>query len=153
MLGLDLDQFRLDVVRPSLQKLKLWAPNAENLVIGTCMTESLLKYLRQKGNGPAYGLPQMEPRTHDDIWANYLAYQPELRALLNSNGSDPTRLIWDLRYAVQMCRVHYRRAPNAIPEAKDAKGMAELWKRVYNTYLGAGTAEKALPYFRKACGE
>lgn len=151
MFGLDLDQFRLDVVRPSLRVLKLWAPNCENLVVGTCMTESLLKYLRQK-KGPAYGLPQMEPFTHDDIWANYLIGKPELRAALNSNGSDPTRLIWDLRYAVQMCRIFYRRLPDAIPAAEDAHGMAQLWKRRYNTHLGAGTVEKALPYFRKACG-
>lgn len=153
MFGLDLDQFRLDVVRPSLRVIKLWAPNAENLVIGTCLTESLLKYLRQKGNGPAYGLPQMEPFTHDDIWRNYLAKQPELVALMNANGADPTRLIWDLRYATQMCRIFYRRLPDAIPEARDALGMAQLWKRRYNTHLGAGTVEKALPYFRKACGE
>ena len=50
-----------------------------------------------------------------------------------------------------MCRVHYFRSPLKLPDAKDAQGMAELWKAAYNTPLGKGTVEKALPRFLVVC--
>jgi hypothetical protein len=51
-----------------------------------------------------------------------------------------------------MCRVHYLRVKEALPTENDAAGMASYWKRYYNTVLGKGTIEQALPSFRVACG-
>jgi hypothetical protein len=47
---------------------------AEELLLGTALQESGLIYRRQLNNGPALGLFQMEPATHDDIWADFLTY-------------------------------------------------------------------------------
>jgi hypothetical protein len=50
-----------------------------------------------------------------------------------------------------MCRLHYRRVAEPLPAAKDTEAMAAYWKAHYNTPLGKGTVEKALPRFIVAC--
>ena len=46
--------------------------------MGTITQESRATYVKQLGNGPALGLAQMEPATHDDIWINFLKYKTAL---------------------------------------------------------------------------
>jgi hypothetical protein len=156
MYGLDPQQFRKFVIRPVLERLKLHTPAAENLLLGTALQESRLKYIRQLGTGPAIGVMQMEPATHEDIWDNFLRYQPELAAAVKDFGplgvrGSPSDMAWNLAYAVAMARVHYRRVKAAVPGANDPAGLAAYWKQYYNTPLGAGTVEEALPHFRYAC--
>lgn len=152
-------QVREYVVRPALQRVGLWTPAAEQLVFGTGLVESEYKWLDQTtpGPGPAYGPWQMEERTHDDIWANYLAYQTDLNdALVRMAGfgivtKPPViALHGNLFYGAAMCRVYYRRVKAALPAAGDAAGMAAYWKVHYNTAQGAGTIDRAIPYFRQA---
>jgi hypothetical protein len=73
---IDPRQFRALIVRPALESINLWSQQAEDLVMGTAAQESRLIYLRQLGNGPALGLFQMEPATHNDIWVNFLRWKP-----------------------------------------------------------------------------
>jgi hypothetical protein len=152
----NLENLRELVIRPALQYIELWSQAAENLVLGTALVESNAEYLHQV-KGPALGLWQMEPATHDDIWDNFLKYRATLRELVQDLQSPAqimsgsTALIGNLYYGAAMCRVHYWRATEALPQAKDADGMAKYWKAHYNTPLGKGTVEKALPRFVVAC--
>ncbi len=94
----------------------------------------------------------MEPATHDDIWSNYLWVRPMLnyKARKYSASSDwpgmarpdPVELRTNLAYAVVMCRLHYYRKNFSIPHEHDISALASIWKRYYNTELGAGTREK-----------
>lgn len=144
--GIDIAQLRIDIVRPALRGVDLWSAPAENLVLGTALVESLARFVRQVGGGPAVGLWQMEPATHNDIWTNYIAFDAKLSKMLPRASAE--RMVYDLRYAAQMCRVHYRRVKAPLPLTSLAA--AEYWKRYYNTVLGAGTVEKALPHFEVA---
>ena len=145
----DPEQLRLQVVRPALELIELWSSRAEALVLGTAAQESHLRYLSQLGAGPALGLWQMEPDTHTDIWDNYLRYRPELaeRAMLAGGHQATTKherpphnwLIYNLRYAAAMCRIHYRRVPAALPNADDLQAMGKYYKQFYNTAEGAAT--------------
>lgn len=126
----------LEVLGPKYQ-----GEAAEQLLLGTALVESRLKYLKQI-NGPALGIWQMEPDTHADMYRNFLDYKPELRTLVWTFGSDAQDLIGNLPYACAMARLKYYRDPKPIP--KDLTGQAEYWKRVYNTEGGAGTVEKYL---------
>jgi hypothetical protein len=143
---LDIVQFRVNVVRPVLAAIGGEGRAAENLVLGTALQESNLSYLRQLGDGPARGVYQMEPATHDDIWDNYLRYRAELRdAVIDFEvpGQDRhDQLIWNLAYATAMCRVHYRRVSEPLPGAEDIAGLGAYWKQHYNTPLGRGTADE-----------
>lgn len=150
---LNILQFRTNIVRPVLQALGNHSMAAENLVIGTAVQESNLHYLRQLNEGPARGLNQMEPATHDDHWQNYLAYRTELRgrveAFLVPNQDRHAQLVWNLAYATAMCRLHYMRVPVALPGATNVAGLAAYWKQHYNTPQGRGTVAEFADKFEK----
>ena len=134
------------VIRPALKKLKLWSLSAEELVLGTAVVESGLTYLKQHGDGPALGLWQGEPATHDDLYTNFLNFRPELGSKLielrAAGLSLDENLATNLMYGAAVCRLCYYRKPDALPEAGDIEGQASFWKQHYNTIFGAGTVSK-----------
>ena len=147
--------FILYVIRPALNHIGLGGRPAEELLLGTALQESKLMYLHQLGKGPAKGVFQMEPRTHDDIWGNYLAYKKQLSTQvfdLSGKGAwmpPADQMCGNMFYAAAMTRVHYRRVPSALPSAGDLDGQAEYWKEHYNTYLGAGTVEEYVENYQE----
>ena len=139
-----------DVIKPVLTGLGLdQQPQAPTeLLLGTAIQESGMFQRVQQGGGPALGLFQMEPNTHDDIWNNFLKYRPALAAqvdaFLNGDPQASSTLQNNDHYAAAMTRVHYYRmgqivAKDPIPTAGDIPGMAGYWKSYYNTPGGAGT--------------
>jgi hypothetical protein len=149
--GVDPSQFKALVIRPTLAALGL--EGAENLVLGTALTESRLTYLRQLGGGPALGPYQCEPATHDDLWLNWLAYQFAAQAavrLLMTSRPKLEQLVTNAAYATAICRLHYRRAPDPLPAANDAAAMADYHKRFYNTAGGATDPTVSVEHFRAA---
>ena len=134
------------VIRPALEKLSLWSLSAEELVLGTAIVESGLTYLKQHGDGPALGLWQVEPATHDDLYTNFLNYRPELGGKLielrAAGLSLDENLATNLMYGAAVCRLCYYRKPDALPEAGDIEGQASFWKEHYNTIFGKGTVSK-----------
>ena len=134
-------------IRPALHTLEEGGLAAEQLVLGTGIQESLLVHRRQLGNGPARGLFQMEPATHDDCWQNFLRFQDALAEKVRQTleaGQQPvaTTLEVNDRYAAAMCRIHYLWVTPPLPAANDIRAMANYWKQHYNTPLGAGSPEE-----------
>jgi hypothetical protein len=153
------NQIRELIIRPVIDELNLlptkYRRAEENLLLGTAAVESALgKYLRQSNGGPDIGMYQMEPTTYDDIWSNFLNSKANWllrkKVICHSCRSflefpyypDCDEVIGNLYFATAIARVHYYRAPEAIPDADDIEGMARYWKRYYNTVHGKGT-EKA----------
>jgi len=148
----DIKQFREYVIKPTLITLAEWNSKlnsraAVELLTGTLLQESDGCYLHQI-SGPALGLYQMEPNTHDDIWKNYINFHPELREIMSTlvTKFESNELIGNLNYATAMARIHYWRAPKPLPTAGDLQGHALYWKNFYNTSLGKGTSEE---FYRK----
>ena len=147
---LDPQQFLDYVVKNTTEAIGLDSPAADNLLLGTAAQESRLEYLHQLGGGPAVGVFQMEPATHDDIWTNFLAYRGELAgaikaiaARINRGAHPPAEeMAWNLSYAAAMARAHYLRVPEPLPDAGDVEALAAYWKQHYNTPAGAGTEEE-----------
>jgi len=140
-------------VRPALSALGApWSSEAaERLVLGTAAVESGFRRLRQN-RGPALSLWQIEPVTYRDLVGRFLVdVKPELRPRVLSIASRgavefplPDELTWNLRLAAALCRVKYMTDRHPLPAAHDVRGMAETWKRVYNTAAGAGKPERFL---------
>lgn len=143
---LDVRQVLDLVIVPALETLELDSPAARQLLLGTALQESGLRYIQQLGGGPALGLWQMEPATHDDIWNNYLNRKPELVQRLQSLSQHRIALAMaaDLWYAAAMCRIQYFRRPEPLPAAGDIPAQAAYWKQHYNTPAGAGTVAEYL---------
>jgi hypothetical protein len=145
---LNLYQLREYVVRPALEGAGIGGRAAVQLVMATGMAESGFQYIDQVDRagrpGPAYGLWQMEEATHDDIW-RWLGFRADLAADVRSRMilglSGPLQLHGNHFYGAIMCRLHYMRFPDPLPNYGDARGMAAFWKKRYNTAAGAGTIE------------
>lgn len=146
---LNINQFRELIVKSSLNDLLLYSKEAEELMIFTCAVESLGgTYLRQV-KGPALGIYQMEPETHNDIWQNYIYYQTPLKMRFLTNFNiirmpDESRMIYDLRYATAMARIHYSRITERLPNADDENAIWEYYKKYYNTEKGAATKDESI---------
>lgn len=136
--------FRENIVRFSLEQINEWCEASERLVIATALAESELKAVRQRGGGPALGFWQMEPATHDDIFANYLGATKRQLLLdglcaLSDRPGDARELEVNPFYGAALCRIHYLRVRAPLPHKNDFEAMARYWKQHYNTHLGAGT--------------
>lgn len=146
MNGIDAAQLRDLIIRPTLESLGMYSKAAEQLVLGTACHESECGQWLKQIRGPALGIYQMEPATHGDIINNWLVHNAALyervMRVVGDGRFSADRLVYDLRYATVMCRLHYRRRPEPLPDAGDWAAMAEYHKKYYNTYLGKSTPEK-----------
>ncbi len=149
---LNIEQFTNEIIVPALDTIELDSPEARELLLGTALQESGLRYLRQLGGGPALGLFQMEPATHDDIWDNFLKYRSGLAERVGWLQLDdsPEEMVWNMRYAAAMCRVHYLRGSDPLPAVGDLEGQARYWKAHYNTWMGRGLIEHYIEKWERA---
>ncbi|NYZ17049.1 hypothetical protein HL658_31285 [Azospirillum sp. RWY-5-1] len=125
---------------------------AVELLLGTAAHESGLRALDQitsptdRSLGPAFGLFQIEPRTHADLWTNFLGHRPALAArvaaLRSAWPSGDVQLATNLAYAAAIARLVYFRSPVPLAAPGDVAGHAAVWKRVYNTTAGKGRPEQ-----------
>lgn len=136
------------VIEPTLQKFGKCSDAAINLLLGTCAVESSMGTYTKQINGPALGIFQCEEETYNDIFNNFLIYRKELmRDILLACGKnlslipDFNEIKNDYWYAAAICRVHYMRVKEPLPDADDVEGMARYWKKHYNTEKGKGTVE------------
>lgn len=171
------DQLRTYVIEPVLRDLGLYSASARELLVMTAAAESAGgDYLHQVGGGPACGIFQMEPATHDDIWTNFLryrsggAFQSVERYLASVGagdrstlaarvagwqvpgafrGDDAREMCGNLYYATAMARMHYLRVPQSLPASNDVNGLAEYHKTHYNTELGASEVAKTVNAYRR----
>jgi hypothetical protein len=154
------------VIRPTLNTIqsdsgtRIAGENAEYMLLGTAIAESGDLNTRRQMNGPALGLFQMEPFTHDDLWNTTLSKpsrKPLKEAILRhfnlpqSQIPDVQLLVSNDSYATIMARVRYLPAPDAIPSATDLNGQAQYWVQYYNRG-GKGTVADYLARWHKAMG-
>lgn len=112
--------------------------------MGICAQESkMCSYLQQytenpsKIDGVALGVYQCEPITYYDVWDNIINRRKTLRNLIFccmqlTEVPDVKRIVYDLRLATIMCRCHFLRFSEPLPDAGDIRGQAEYWLKYYN---------------------
>ena len=148
------------IIKPTLEYMggNYNTPEARLLLLATAAIESDCGYYIKQVNGPALGIWQMEPDTHDDIWYNCDALssftefdQTDLVELLitfsiggECNSKD---MIDSSLYACAMTRLKYSMDSESLPKITGDRKIDEVefykyYKRVYNTNLGASTFEK-----------
>lgn len=145
--------FKKYVLIPTLSEIGLYSHSATELLMGTIAVESGFRYLHQV-NGPALGLCQIEPATHDDVYKNFLNF-PRYRILgnrvrslipahvINGDGTvEHEQLITNLSYAVAIARVIYYRVKEPLPQADDIAELARYYKTYYNSGNGKGTEQR-----------
>ena len=151
---LDINQFKDLIITPALEDLKLLSIEAIELLIFTCAVESKGGTFVKQVKGSALGIYQMEPRTYNDIWVNYLTHKLPLRLQMIHNfdcNNIPSedRMIYDLRYATAMARIHYARVQEPLPNAKDLKAIWNYYKLHYNTLEGKNNYHDSVVLYQK----
>ena len=151
---LDIQQLRELIVRPTLQKMQMWSDSAEDLMIGTAILESRLIYLRQKPDGPAVSIYQIEPITYKDLrirlMLDYKNIKDKVLSILCMEmlPINADFLIGNLTAATIFARLKYYFDPQPLPASNDFNGLANYYKRVYNTQCGDTKIEKAISVFK-----
>ena len=129
----------------------LYSKDATELLMLTAAQESHAGTYIEQIKGPALGIFQMEPRTHNDIYESYLKYKPQLRQIADMLriSYDFTDEIGDLNlranlpYQIVMARIYYMRFSEPLPKYNDLPSLAYYWKKYWNTSLGKGTVYQA----------
>lgn len=124
------------------------------LVITNCAESPCSDYVCQMDGGPARGIFQMEKPTEKDNWDNWILARRGLSSLMNGlvigRKTNREYLINSPQYACAMARIKYCRDSKPIPKPEDygpedyVRALAEYWKRVYNSNLGAGDVEECI---------
>ncbi len=153
----DLQRF---VIAPTLRYLAL-TPDTHNptpassLLLATAWHESKLIHLKQS-QGPALGIFQIEPKTHQDLWQNFLNYHPRLKQRVKGllpahyRGSFKDGALTScLNYATAMARLIYFRVKAPLPDAHNIPKQSTYWKTYYNTTLGCGTQEQFVAHTQR----
>lgn len=105
-----------------------------------CAHESLGgKFRRQVGGGPALGIFQIEPITHNSIWDNSDTIKS--RAMRLGIKEDVRKLESDDKYSIFVARHYLAQDVSPLPKTPDA--MAKFCKSYWNR-TGAATPEKYL---------
>ena len=147
-------QLREYIIKPSLSKLNAYSKDAEELLVFTCAVESNGGEYIHQIKGPALGVYQCEPNTYHDIWRNYIVHRSRLTMMLSLkfdvNGiPKEERLVYDLGYATAICRLHYMRVKEALPDGRDVDAVWAYYKKYYNTELGKSTKKKSIEAYQR----
>ena len=126
-----------------------YSEDAVELLMMIAAHESKLgTYLRQV-NGPALGIFQMEPETHDDVWEN--GDSCEANAYLLSYNIECELLECDIRYQIFMARQKLFMISEPLPSSDHLNSMADYCKKHWNTELGKASACDYLHDYRYYC--
>lgn len=132
-------KFKADVTEWLLE----WGMHSDHcveLLAMLCAHESLGgKHRRQIGGGPALGLLQIEPLTHDSVWDNSDTIHK--RAAKHGIKRDLSQLEHNDKYSVFVARHYLAMDKNPLPQNPQA--MAEYCKSYWNR-TGKATADKYL---------
>ena len=151
-MSINLQQLNDYIVTPTLKELGYYSLSARNLLLGTAAQESQLGTYIHQINGNALGIYEMKPKTHKDIWENYLNYNPKLSEQIIKMIIDKTvfayEMMFNLKYATAMCRIHYLRVPEKLPAHDNIYQLARYWKQYYNTLEGKGWAQQFIDNYK-----
>jgi hypothetical protein len=140
VMGIDAEDFRMFVIRPTLQKLGVSGTAAELLLLGTAAAESSLGAFFKSEGQRTSGIYRMHGLTHRHIWDDYLASRPELASTVRGIASQHeflsnphAELTTNLSYATAVAWLAYVRHPEfTLPDAPTPRQLAQLWKHCYH---------------------
>lgn len=154
--GLDPAEFYRHIIFPTLDEMEMGGDAACQLLLGTALVEGNLEHIVQTGSGPALGPYQMEPATHDDIWAHYLAFSKhvanDVHGFMFHKHPRASEMKGNFYYATAMARVHYWRVRAPLPQAGDLEAMAWYWKRWFHTFHPGETKKHQLKEIARFVG-
>ena len=121
---------------------KLLTPAAVELLLMTAAHESHFGRFLYQISGPALGVFQIEPATHDSIFENYFK-----RRYPGFAKRDSSALAGDIGYQVIVARGIYADKTEPLPAHDDIAGLAAYYKKHWNTYRGAAKEADVIRHY------
>ncbi|WP_256079140.1 PAAR domain-containing protein [Massilia sp. YIM B04103] len=135
-------------IRPALHLLDLQSSAMENLLLGTAIHESGSFEFRKQTVGPALSFFQIEPDTANFYLSSLKKTDIQTYTKIHSLGSGNFQrdLESNDKFAAAIAAIIYHdrlgRQSISLPASDDIKSLAKIWKQLYNTKKGKGTAEQ-----------
>lgn len=124
------------VIRPTLEYLNQYSPEAEALLLGIAASQSELGSALHDRRG--HGLYCIREPRHTALWDHYLAQDPDLasqvRGLASQHAflcSPHMELTVNLRYATAIAWLLVLEQKIRIPATDDLLGMARIWRQTF----------------------
>lgn len=128
------------VIQPTLQRIGVQNPQAEQLLLITAALESDLgAHIRPQGQR-GLGIYQIHGLTHRHVWDDFLAQTPELASVVRGLASQHdfleqphAELATNLSYSTAIAWFIYaRNADFSLSAEASAEDLVRLWKRFYH---------------------
>ncbi len=116
-----------------------YSEDAVELLMMIAAHESKLGTYLKQVNGPALGIFQMEPATHDDVWENGDSCVCNASSI-GYDLEDSNMLEYDLRYQILMARQKLFMITEPLPSRYNTWAMADYCKKYWNTVYGSAAA-------------
>ncbi len=128
------------VIRPTLKYLGDYSLAAQTLLLATAAMESELGFHLKSEHKRGLGVYQISPRSHQNIWDQYLAKDPDMASKVRGLASQHDfltqphlELTTNLKYATAIAWMIYKRKAKALPAANDILAMAKFWRRHFHS--------------------
>jgi len=138
-----------NIIDPVIRDMGCFSPQAVDLLVMIAAHESREGHYLAQISGPAIGIYQMEPATHDEIIQYLRRNNYDLYERLNkwTGIIHHSLMAGNLYYATFMARAFFLRYPDALPRTHP--DMAAYAKMRWNTAAGKATAEDYLNAFNE----
>lgn len=127
------------VIRPTLLYLDRYSSAAEALLLGAAASQSGLGAALDDKYG--HGLYRITANSHQQLWDNHLALDPDLASQVHGLASQHAfltaphlELTVNLRYATAIAWMLIETEHLEMPADDDLLGMAHLWRRVFKPH-------------------
>ncbi|MFJ3481871.1 hypothetical protein ACIPL1_00665 [Pseudomonas sp. NPDC090202] len=136
-MGIAASELRRYVIRPTLIYLGRHQPAAECCLLAVAASQSALgaELDSQRGHG-LYSIPDL---SHQQLWDNYLARDPDLASLVRGLASQHAffsgpdlELTVNLRYSTAIAWLMVEASHLPLPAENDLLGMARIWRQIFH---------------------
>lgn len=137
-------------IKPALEYFpeNLRTPNRTQFMLAIGCIESGYNAVAQEPVADALGYWQVQKNTYLDNQVNFLDFKNEFNhywvLLQKIHAASYQAMTYDCVFACYMAAIKVYRAPPALPEFNDFKGMAEYWKTYYNASPNGASIEEAM---------
>lgn len=146
------------IIRPTLRRLGVFAPAAENLLLGTAAVQSNMGFYLSGAQG--IGVFGIDPDSHQAVWDEYLAFNEDLASEIRGFASQHeflkaphAELACNLRYATAIAWMMYQRDNVDLGKLQTVQDLADCWHRVFARKNDQQTPDNFLTHFENISTE
>ena len=158
-MGISATELREYVVRPTLEKLGVWTPAMETLLLGTAAQASEIGSHVKSEKG--FGIFAIDSDTHKNVWDKFLAFDADRASFIRGLASQREflkapdfELVTNLAYTTAIAWGVYASQDAELPQDdSDLNAIAETWYQLYPGNTESKSKADFIESYRKLVSE